>query len=222
MARVTPARCGSDRAVGVPVYLRTRTLALLVFVAAIVIAVAAIGLTVFRPGGEGTVLRSTPSVITEIRDLARLESVQYHIERVVDLRDQQSLLFGLIKTQDAILFVAVGDVVAGVDLSEMADGDVVVDKATNSVTVTLPPAQILTTKLDNQRSWVYSRTTDLLAQRHEDLETRARQEEERTLEGAAVAGGILDKARANAEQTVATLVRSLGYTTVTVTSHDQP
>src|SRR5690349_8112907 len=72
MARVTPARCGSDRAVGGPVYLRTRTLALLVFVAAIVIAVAAIGLTVFRPGGEGPVLRSTPSVITEIRDLSRL------------------------------------------------------------------------------------------------------------------------------------------------------
>jgi len=204
------------------VYLRTRTLALLVFVAAIVIAVAAVGLTVFRPGGEGPVLRSTPSVITEIRDLSRLETVQYHIERVVDLRDQQSLLFGLIKTQDAILFVAVGDVVAGVDLTDLADGDVVVDKATNSVTVTLPPAQILTTTLDNQRSWVYSRTTDLLAQRHEDLETRARQEAERTLEGAAVAGGILDKARANAEQTVATLVRSLGYTKVTVTSHDQP
>jgi hypothetical protein len=213
---------GSDRAVGVRVYMRTRTFAFIVFIVAVAIAVAAVGLTVFRPSGEGPVLRSTPSVVTEIRDLARLESVQYHIERVVDLRDQQSLLFGLIHTQDAILFVAVGDVVAGVDLSEMADGDVIVDTTTGKVSVTLPPAQILSTRLDNQRSWVYSRTTDLLAQRHEDLETRARQEAERTLEGAAIAAGVLDRARANAEQTVATLVRSLGYTTVVVTSRDQP
>ena len=203
-------------------YVRTRTLSVLVLVAALVITAVVATVAIVRPlGGSTTELRSTPSVVVEIRDLSRLESVEYHVERVIDLRDRQSLLFGLIQTQDAILFVAVGDVVAGVDLSQMSDGDVVVDKAKNSVSVTLPPAQILSTRLDNDRSWVYTRTTDFLAQRHEDLETRARQDAERTLEGTAIAEGILDKARANAEQTVATLVRSLGFATVTVTSRDQ-
>lgn len=166
----------------------------------------------------GSALRATPSVVFAVRDLARLETVEYHVERVIDLRDRQSLLFGLIKTQDAILFVAVGQVTAGVDLGELAEGDVAADRARGSARITLPPARVLSTRLDNERSWVYARTTDPLAQRHEDLETRARQEAERTLEQSAVAGGILERARTNAEQTVSALVRSLGYSDVTVTS----
>jgi hypothetical protein len=184
----------------------------------VVIAAALAVVAIVRPFEGGTALRSTPSVIVAVRDLARLESVEYHVERVIDLRDRQSLLFGLVRTQDAILFVAVGEVTAGVDLGALAEGDVVADRASGRASVTLPAARVLSTRLDNERSWVYARTTDVLAQRHEDLETRARQEAERTLEQSAVAGGILDRARANAEQTVAALVRSLGYTSVTVTS----
>jgi uncharacterized protein DUF4230 len=183
------------------------------------VAVVALGIiAVVRPFDGGTALRSTPSVVVAVRDLARLESVEYHVERVIDLRDRQSLLFGMVKTQDAILFVAVGEVTAGVDLSALKDGDVVADRAAGVASVTLPPARVLSVRLDNERSWVYARTTDVLAQRHEDLETRARQEAERTLEQSAVSGGILDRARTNAEHTVAALVRSLGYTTITVTS----
>jgi len=166
----------------------------------------------------GTALRSTPSVVVAVRDLARLESVEYHVERVIDLRDRQGLLFGLITTQDAILFVAVGQVTAGVDLGELTERDVVVDRERGTAVITLPPARVHTVRLDNERSWVYARTTDVLAQRREDLETRARREAERTLEQAAIDAGILQRARSNAEHTVAALVRSLGYTTVTVTS----
>lgn len=181
-------------------------------------AIAALAVVaIWRPLDNGG-LRSTPSVVVAVRDLSRLESVEYHVERVIDLRDKQSLLFGLIKTQDAILFVAVGEVTAGVDLSELKEGDVVADRAGGTVSITLPAARVLSTRLDNERSFVFSRSTDLLARRQEDLESRARQEAERTLEQSAVDTGILDRARANAERTVAALVRSLGYTTVTVTS----
>lgn len=186
----------------------------------LIAAAAVIGtlLFVWRPFETATSLRTTPSVVLAVRDLARLETAEYHIERVVDLRDRQSLLFGLIRTQDAILFVAVGQVTAGVDLGALADGDIIVDQARTRADVTLPAAIVFSTRLDNARSWVYARTTDVLAQRHEDLETRARQEAERTLEQAALDGGILERARVNAERTVASFVRSLGYTAVTVTS----
>jgi len=180
-------------------------------------------LLIWRPfDTTTTTLRSTPSVVVSVRDLARLQSVEYHIERVIDLRDRQSLLFGLIRTQDAILFVAVGQVTGGVDLGELREDDVVVDEARHSARITLPPARVLSTRLDNERSWVYARTTDVLAQRHEDLETRARQEAERTLEESALSSGILARARLNAERTVESFVRSLGYVTVTVTSREEP
>ena len=184
----------------------------------IVLVAGAFVLTVWRPFDSPLALRSSPSVVIAVRDLARLESAEYHIERVIDLRDRQSRLFGLIRTQDAILFVAVGQVSAGVDLTELTDGDVVVDRAAGTAVITLPPARVLSVRLDNERSWVYARSTDVLAQRKEDLETRARQEAERTLEQSAVDGGILDRARTNAERTIGTFVRSLGYTSVSVTS----
>lgn len=187
---------------------------------ALVLATVVVGALVFVQVRDGsTTLRSTPAVVIAVRDLARLEAVEYHVERVIDLRDTQSLLFGLIRTQDAILFVAVGEVTAGVDLAELAEGDVVVDRARGIASITLPAARVLSTRLDNDASWVYSRSTGVLAQRKEDLETRARQAAERTLEQDAVASGILDRARSNAEQTVAALVRSLGYASVTVSSH---
>lgn len=184
---------------------------------------AALVLIVWRPfDSTPTALRSTPSVVVAVRDLARLESAEYHIERVIDLRDRQSRLFGLIRTQDAILLVAVGQVTAGIDLTELADGDVTVDREGGSAVIVLPPARVLSTRLDNERTWVYARSTDVLAQRKEDLETRARQEAERTLEQSAVDGGILERARTNAERTIATFVRSLGYTSVSVTSRTLP
>jgi hypothetical protein len=197
-----------------------------VFIPAALLAAALVVLVgvlfMWRPFESATSLRATPSVVIAVRDLARLETAEYHIERIVDLRDRQSLLFGLIKTQDAILFVAVGQVTAGVDLGELTDGDVKVDQTRGTADVTLPAPQVFSTRLDNERSWVYARTTDVLAQRHEDLETRARQEAERTLEQAALDGGILERARENAESTVATFVRSLGYATVTVSSRQGP
>lgn len=180
-------------------------------------------LVIWRPfDTTTTTLRTTPSVVVAVRDLAQLETVEYQVERVIDLRDRQSLLFGLIRTQDAILFVAVGQVTAGVDLGELAEGDVVVDEARQTAVIRLPPARVLSTRLDNERSWVYARTTDVLTRRSEDLETRARQEAERTLEASALASGILARARLNAERTVEAFVRSLGYLTVTVTSREEP
>src|SRR3954466_8007799 len=53
-----------------------------------------------------TVIRPTAGVLTRIQELKRLESVSFHMERVLDLTEKQSRLFGLIETEDAILLVA--------------------------------------------------------------------------------------------------------------------
>jgi hypothetical protein len=168
------------------------------------------------PPTETTIIRPTPDVIVAMRDLARLESASFHMERVIDLRDRQERLFGMVQAEDAILMVAAGDVVAGVDLTEMRDGDVVVNPEARTATITLPPVRVLDTSLDNERTFVHTRTTDLLARRQETLETRARQEAERTIGQSAIEAGILDRARDNAERTIETLVKSLGYTHVEI------
>ena len=88
--------------------------------------------------------------------------------------------------------------------------------ANHRVRITLPPAEVFSARLDNQRTYVHTRTTDVLARRSQTLETRARQEAERTLQQAALEGGLLTRADRNAARTIESLVRSLGYTDVDV------
>lgn len=163
-----------------------------------------------------TTVRPTPSVVRAVRDLARLETASFHMERVIDLRETQSRAFGLIEAEDAILLVAAADVTAGVDLAGLRDEDVVHDAARSRVTLTLARPTVLSTRLDSEHTFVHSRSTDLLARRQEQLESRARQEAERTLAAGAVEAGLLRRAEDNAARTITSLARSMGYAEVEV------
>ena len=163
-----------------------------------------------------TVTRPMPSVVVAVRDLARLETTTFHIERVIDRTDEQPLLGGLLRRKDAILLVAAADVTAGVDLGRLEDGDVVADGAARTVRITLPEPEILSTVLDGERTYVHTRSTDLLARRSEKLEAEARREAEQTLRQAALDAGVLDRARAGAERSLRGLLRSMGYETIEI------
>lgn len=163
-----------------------------------------------------TVVRPTPDVLVAVRDLARLESAAYHMERVIDLSDKQSKLWGMVSTEDAILLVAVAEVTAGVDLQKLTASDVVVDPARRTARIELPAPEVLHAALDNEKTYVHSRKTGTLASRNENLESRARKEAERTLIEAARQAGLLSRASDNARRTVEALVHSLGYDKVEV------
>jgi hypothetical protein len=163
----------------------------------------------------------SPDVITQVRELSRLEGVSYHVERVVDLKDKQQALFGLVTAEDAILLVASGDVTAGVDLGKLAPGDVSVSPDRKKVTLHLPPVEIFSARLDNDRTYVHTRKTDALAERKESLETDARRAAEQTLRAAAEEAGIVKRAQESVERTVRSLVRSLGFSEVEVDFRDR-
>jgi hypothetical protein len=164
-----------------------------------------------------TLVRPTPDVLVAVRDLARLESASFHMERVIDLTEKQSRMWGLVTTEDAILLVAVAEVTAGIDLQKLTAADVVVDPAHGTAQIKLPAPEVLHAALDNDKTYVHSRKTGTLADRHENLETRARQEAERTLIDSAREAGLLRRAAENARRTVEALVHSLGYAKVEVT-----
>lgn len=188
-----------------------------VFVA---LAIGAVGARVLAPDPAPPepelVVRATPSVVLAVSDLARLETARFHMERVIDLRDRQSTLFGLVDAEDALLLVAAADVSAGVDLTRMTDGDVVVDPDRMSATLTLPAPEIFDAHLDEERTYVHSRNTDALAERGAQLESRARREAAQSLRRAALDAGILERARDNARSAITTLVTALGYDEVII------
>lgn len=162
-------------------------------------------------------VRPTPNVLLAVRELARLETVNFHMERVVDLADQQTHLFGLVEARDAILLVAVADVIGGVDLQKLRDEDVTVDWPKRRVALRLPPAEVFGTNLDNEQTRVYLRKTDTFASRRENLEERARREATKTIERAAMEAGLLDRARQGAERAIRSLMRSAGFEEVEIT-----
>jgi hypothetical protein len=164
-----------------------------------------------------TVVRPTPDVLIAVKDLARLESAAFHMERVIDLTDKQSKMWGMISTEDAILLVAVAEVSAGIDLQKLTAADVVVDPARRTARINLPAPEVLHAALDNEKTYVHSRKTGTLADRHENLESRARKEAERTLIESARQAGLLSRAAENGRRTVEALVHSLGYDKVEVT-----
>jgi hypothetical protein len=154
-----------------------------------------------------TVIPDPVTIIHEVRALARLETIQYSVEKVITAEVNQGLfgpLFG-----DRLLFVAHGTVIAGIDMQKIAPADLWLQDGV--LNVHLPAAEIFVADLDNQKSYVYDRQTGLLTHGDINLETAARQVAEDQIRQAALDDGILDLAGQNAEAYLTRLFLALGY-----------
>ena len=157
-----------------------------------------------------TIDTSRPTVIDEVRALARLETVHYQLEKVISGKASGPLPDFL--TSDKILLVAHGEVVAGVDLAQLGQGDITV--VSDTVTIRMPKAVILSSKLDNDKTYVYDRQTGIFNKPDPNLESQIRQVAEQQIVQTAMEDDILGKAQKNAEDVIRTLVNGLGYTDV--------
>jgi len=156
---------------------------------------------------------SSPTVVEMIRQLSRLETVEYSLDKIVEGERQSAYLPDFL-AGDKLLLVAHGEVIAGIDLGQLKTGDVLVNGDT--VHVRLPAAQILTTRIDNGRTRVYSRMTGLLVSSDPNLESDVRQTAELQIAQAALDDRILEKARQNARASVTALLYGLRFRKVDV------
>jgi hypothetical protein len=101
-----------------------------------------------------------------------------------------------------------GEVVARVDFSGLKSSDVAVEE--KKVVLRLPSAQVFSTRIDHERTKVYSRQTGLLVPVDPNLETQVRQEADRQMQEAALLEGILKTANTNARSTMTSLLQRLG------------
>lgn len=164
-----------------------------------------------------TILPDPVTIINQIRPLARLETIEYTVEKVITAEIGQTALKSLFG--DRLLFVGHGYVIAGIDLGKLRSDDIKLEDG--MLIVALPESEIFVATLDNDQSYVYDRETGLLTHGDINLETAARQEAEDQILKAAIEDGILDRARENAETYLRSLLISLGYTQVNFTSADE-
>ena len=154
-----------------------------------------------------TVIPDPVTYIQEVRALARLETIQYSVEKVITAEEGQgafAFLFG-----DRLLFVAHGTVIAGIDMSRIKPEDMkLVDGVLH---VKLPPSEVFIATLDNDKSYVYDRQTGALRKGDQALETVARKAAEEEIRKAAEGDGILDVAQQNAVNYLTKFFAALGY-----------
>lgn len=157
-----------------------------------------------------TVLPDPVTIIHSVRDLSRLETIHYTVEKVIVTESNQGpfgFLFG-----DRLILVAHGYVIAGVDMSLMQPQDLEVRQGV--LYARLPASEIFVATLDNQKSYVVNRDTGLLTRGDINLESSARAAAENEIRNSAIDDGILKLAGQNAESYLTRLFRQLGYADV--------
>jgi hypothetical protein len=185
------------------------------FAAGLVMTVAAV-LLVRQFGFFGSGPRidtSRPSVVRQIQQLQRLETVVFAMDKIVSGGYENKYLPRFL-AGDRILLIVYGDVTAGVDLSRIEADSVRIED--RSVQLTLPEAEIFSTRIDNERTRVYSRETGLFSAVDPALETEVRKEAERQIRQAAIDSGVLQAAIVNARRTLEAFLKGLGFERVEI------
>jgi hypothetical protein len=152
------------------------------------------------------------TIIHAIQPLARLETIQYSVEKVITGETGQ----GLFKTfvGDKLLFIAHGTVIAGVDLSKLTLDHI--QERDGGLVLSLPEPEIFIASLDNEQSYIYDRQTGIFTKGNPQLETEVRRAAEKEIEAAALQDGILKLAKQNAISYLKNFLRDLGYDHVIV------
>jgi hypothetical protein len=169
-------------------------------------------LGLFR-SGQTSINVSQPTVVRQIQQLQRLETVTYTMDKIIS-GERDNPYMPKFLAGDRLLLVVHGQVIAGVDLAKVQPADAIVRG--RSITFHVPPAEIFSTLIDNARTRVYSRETGLFTSPDPNLESEVREEAERQLQQAALQDGILKTADQNARSTLASMLKGFGFSQVDI------
>jgi hypothetical protein len=169
-------------------------------------------LGLFR-SGQTSINVSQPTVVRQIQQLQRLETVTYTMDKIISGERDNPYLPKFL-AGDRLLLVVHGQVIGGVDLAKVQPADVIVRGS--SITFHVPQAEIFSTLIDNARTRVYSRDTGLFTSPDPNLESEVRAEAERQLQQAALQDGILKTADQNARSTLASMLKGFGFSQVEI------
>jgi hypothetical protein len=148
------------------------------------------------------------TLVTQVRELNRLETASMRVIHVGTIKQTYKMVPNALGG-DEITFLATGDVIAGLDLSQLKPNDVW-RSPDGTINLRLPPPQILVSRVDNEQSRVLTRKTGVLRRADIDLETRARQHAETNIRAEALKKGLLPLAAKNGEQKLAELLHTFG------------
>jgi hypothetical protein len=169
-----------------------------------------------------TIDRSGPAVLKSITDLGQFQAASGYYELVVDVeKDVKPVPSFLAGRRE--LFIAAGTVEVGVNLRGLGSGAVQVNQDRTSATITLPRPTLGAPNLDLQRSYMYSQQRGLINRLKDAVSDNPSEQQQlyalATQKLAAAAEQtpeLTDRGEANTRSMLEGLLRSLGFTTVTI------
>jgi hypothetical protein len=175
-----------------------------------------------NPFAEEQTDRSQPPVLQSIRDLSRYVAAEGNYQVVIDLERNRRYVPEFLLNERTLL-VGAGSVEAYVDFAAIAEGAVTESDDRRTVTVRLPAPQLGEPRLDLDASYVFAEQRGLLNRLGEvfggdpNRQREAYQLAEERIATAARESGLTERAQENTRKMLEGLMRSLGYTTVTIT-----
>ncbi|WP_310741507.1 DUF4230 domain-containing protein [Microbispora sp. H10670] len=204
-----------------------RVLAGLLLVIVLLVVGARLTWSWIDPLGDQTIDRSGPALLRSVRNLSRFEAATGEFQVIVDLEKDAKFLPDAIKGSRT-LFVGAGSVDAYVDFSGLPKDALTVSPDRTAVTVRLPHAELEKPNLDNKRSYVFAqergifdRISDVLSsspQNQQELYVLA----ERKIGDAAAASDLRSRADQNTKAMMEGMLKSLGFTSVTIKYTGEP
>ncbi|MFJ8043461.1 DUF4230 domain-containing protein [Kitasatospora sp. NPDC096147] len=176
-----------------------------------------------NPFERRTVDRSQPVLLQSIQQMKRFTGAKGNFQVIVDLDHEAAFLPSAI-LGNRTLYVAAGSVDAYVDLAGLGAGSVVVSEDRRTVAVTVPHAQLAEPTVDVKRSYVYLQQRgffDRIGDFFSGNPGNQSQVEElavRKIEQAAKDTELIRQADDSIRDMLTGLLRSTGFTTVTVTA----
>jgi hypothetical protein len=158
--------------------------------------------------GRALINVDQPTVVRQIQKLQRLETVSYTMDKIIS-GERANPYMPKFLVGDRLLLVVHGEVIGGINLGALQNGDVQVHN--QKVSIHLPAVEVFSTRIDNARTKVYSRDTGLFSSPDPNLESQVREEAERQLQQAALQDGILKTASDNARNTISGMLQGLGF-----------
>ncbi|MEV4615932.1 DUF4230 domain-containing protein [Kitasatospora sp. NPDC049258] len=192
---------------------------------AVFLAGAHLGLfpSIPNPFERRTVDRSQPVLLRSIQDMKRFTGAQGNFQVIVDLDHEAAFLPSAV-LGNRTLYVAAGTVDAYVDLSTLDKGAVTVSADRTTAAVVIPHAQLAPAALDVRRSYVYLQQRgffDRIGDFFSDNPGNQKQVEllaTQKIEQAAKDTELTQRSEQSTRSMLEGLLRSGGFTTVTVTT----
>jgi len=158
---------------------------------------------IFNPPPPVYTTVSQKAVLESVRELSDLTTVEYNFsQNITSERELPPILQALYN--DRLIYFAVGRIQAGVNLSAIAENDIIIQE--NRLTIILPPPAIVDCFIDEGASGVISRDTGVFASPAPNIESEARKTALLHFRGVAIEEGILTQANDEAKKTLQTFL----------------